>query len=54
MTNTERTARKYHNMSYAFEDGADYMLERICKYLEVEHPTWYEHFGEELRKVMEE
>ena len=30
------------------------MLERICKYLESEHPTWYEHFGEELIKAMEE
>ena len=54
MTQTERTARKYHDMSYAFEDGAYDMLERVCKYLESEHPTWYEHFGEELKKAMEE
>lgn len=30
------------------------MLERILKYLEVEHPTFFDHFGEEIRKAMEE
>ena len=30
------------------------MLEWVCEYLESEHPTWYEHFGEELKKAMEE
>ena len=30
------------------------MLERMLNYLESEHPTWYEHFGEELRKAMED
>lgn len=29
-------------------------LERVLKYLEVEHPTFFEHFGEEIRKAMEE
>jgi hypothetical protein len=38
----------------AYRNGAQYMLERVCKYLESEHPTWYEHFGEELKKAMEE
>ena len=38
----------------SFEDGADYMLERMLKYLEVEHPTFFDHFGEEIRKAMEE
>lgn len=38
----------------AYEDGAQDMLERVCKYLENEHPTWYEYFGDELKKAMEE
>lgn len=38
----------------AYRNGAQDMLERVCKYLESEHPTWYEHFGEELRNAMEE
>ena len=41
-----------------FIEGAKWadktMLERILKYLEVEHPTFFEHFGDELIKVMEE
>lgn len=42
------------NMQLAFGDfinGAEWMLERVCKYLENEHPTWYEHFGDELKKA---
>ena len=46
------------NEEKAFQAGARWadktMLERVCKYLESEHPTWYENFGEELRKVIEE
>jgi hypothetical protein len=38
----------------AYRNGAQCMLERVCKYLESEHPTWYVHFGEELKKAMEE
>lgn len=38
----------------SFEEGADYMLERALKYLETEHPTFFDHFGEEIRKAMEE
>lgn len=38
----------------AFEFGSNSMLERVCEYLKSEHPTWYEHFGEELKKAMEE
>ena len=38
----------------AYRNGAQDMLERVCMYLESEHPTWYEHFGEELKKEMEE
>ena len=34
MTKTEKTAKKYSSMSYAFEDGANYMLERVCEWLE--------------------
>ena len=30
------------------------MLERIFKYFEAEHPTFFDHFGEEIRKAMEE
>ena len=54
MTKTEKRARMYQSMGSAFEDGAAYMLKRVCKYLESEHPTWYEHFGDELKKAMEE
>lgn len=38
----------------AYKNGAQDMLERVCMYLESEHPTWYEHFEEELKKAMEE
>lgn len=42
----------------AFEEGAKWadktMLDRMLKYLEAEHPTFFEHFGEEIRKTMEE
>ena len=38
----------------AYRNGAKDMLERVCEYFESEHPTWYEHFGHELIKVMEE
>ena len=48
------TESDYEAIRAAYEDGAQDMLERVCKYLESEHPTWYEHFGEELRKAMEE
>lgn len=41
-----------------FEKGAEWsdrtMLERMLRYLEVEHPTFFEHFGEEICKAMEE
>lgn len=53
MTKIERTARKYHSMRYAFEDGAEYMLKRILKYLKNIHPDFYKQFGEEIRKTME-
>lgn len=38
----------------AYEDGAHDMLERVLKYLKYESPTFFDHFGEEIRKVMEE
>ena len=53
MTKTERTARKYHSMSYAFKDGTEYMLKRVLKYLKDVHPDFYKQFGEEIRKEME-
>ena len=28
-------------------------LERMLKYLETEHPTFFDHFGEEIRNIME-
>lgn len=41
-----------------FIEGAKWadktFLERMLKYLEVEHPTFFEHFGDEFRKAMEE
>lgn len=67
MTKTEQLAENYRqpfrgsgnhitsvDIRETYEDGAQSMLERICKYLESEHPTWYEHFGEELIKAIEE
>lgn len=54
MTNTERAARKYHSISYVFEDGAEYMLKRVLKHLENIHPDFYKQFGEEIREAMEE
>lgn len=42
----------------SFKEAAEWadrtMLERMLKYLEVEHPTFFENFGEEICKAMEE
>ena len=66
MTHIETAAENYAKYNYdkatdsyvvskeAFKDGAQDMLERLCKYFESEHPTWYEHLGDEFRKSMEE
>lgn len=67
MTKTEQLAENYRqpfrgsgnhissmDIKKSFEDGAQDMLERVCRYIEVEHHIWYEHFGDELRKAMEE
>ena len=54
MTKTERTARKYLSMSYAFKDGAEYMLKRVLKYLKTVHPDFYDQFGKEICKAMKE
>lgn len=69
MTKTEQLAEKcadkkaMHEAEYyesyivikdAYRNGAQDMLERVLKYLEVEHPTFFDHFGEEIRKSMEE
>lgn len=48
------TESDYEAIRAAYEEGADYMLERVLKYLETEHPTFFDHFGEEIRKAMEE
>ena len=41
-----------------FIEGAKWadrtMLERILNYHKAVHPTFFEHFGEEIRKAMEE
>ena len=41
-----------------FIEGAKWadktMLERILSYHKTVHPTFFEHFGEEIRKAMEE
>lgn len=42
------------DIKQSYEEGAEYMLDRVLKYLEVEHPTFFDHFGEEIRKAMEE
>lgn len=67
MTHIETTAENYRqpfrgsgnhissmDIKESFEEGADYMLGRVLKYLEIEHPTFFDHFGEEIRKAMEE
>lgn len=66
MTHIETSAENYakHNYNKAtdsyvvskesFEEGADYMLERVLDYLKFESPTFFDHFGEEIRKAMEE
>ena len=38
----------------AFDRGMYTMLELVMAYLQEYHPTWYEQFGEELKKAMEE
>lgn len=48
------TESDYEAIKDAYRNGAQDMLERLCKYFESEHPTWYEHFGNEFRKAMEE
>ena len=46
------------NEENAFQAGAKWadrtMLERILNYHKAVHPTFFEHFGEEIRKAMEE
>ena len=44
----------YEDIKDAYKNGAQDMLERVLKYLEAEHPTFFDHFGEEIRKAMEE
>ena len=62
MTKTELAAKQYSkenvtkdvSIKEAFEDGAADMLERVLKYLEYEHPTFFDNFGEEIKFAMEE
>lgn len=69
MTKTEQLAEKcadkkamheaeYHEsyvaIKEAYMNGAQDMLERVLKYLKFESPTFFDHFGEEIRKAMEE
>ena len=44
----------YEDIKDAYRNGAQDMLERMLNYLEVEHRTFFDHFGEEIRKAMEE
>jgi hypothetical protein len=46
------TESDYEAIEDAYKNGAHDMLERVLKYLEVEHPTFFDHFGEEIRKAM--
>lgn len=48
------TESDYEAIRSAYEDGAQDMLERVLKYLKFESPTFFDHFGEEIRKAMEE
>ena len=54
MTQEEIIKRANEAVTKSYKEGADYMLERVLKYLEAEHPTFFDHFGEEIRKAMEE
>ena len=48
----------YDTYYQAFQEGAKWadktMLERILNYHKTVHPTFFEHFGDELIKAMEE
>ena len=48
------TESDYEAIKDAYRNGAQDMLERMLKYFEVEHPTFFEHFEDEFRKAMEE
>lgn len=37
-----------------FVKGKYHMALKVIEYMKSKHPTWYEHFGEELLKAMEE
>jgi hypothetical protein len=54
MTQEEIIKRANEAVTKSYKDGAEYMLERVLNYLQVEHPTFFEHFVEEIRKAMEE
>ena len=44
----------YEDIKDAYRNGAQDMLERVLNYLKYESPTFFDHFGEEIRKAMEE
>ena len=52
--NYDRSTDLYVVLKESFEEGAEYMLEWMLKYLKFESPTFFDHFGEEIRKAMEE
>ena len=67
MTNTEQLAENYRqpfrgpgnhissmDIKEAYKEGAADMLGRVLKYLECEHPTFFDNFGEEIKFAMEE
>lgn len=43
-----------HDAEKMFRQGENHMAMKVIEYMKNEHPTWYEHFGEELIKAMEE
>ena len=43
-----------HEAEKMFHKGENHMAMKVIEYMKNEHPTWYEHFGEELIKAMEE
>ena len=48
------TESDYEAIKDAYLNGAADMLEKVLKYLEYEHPSFFDNFGEEIKFAMEE
>lgn len=43
-----------HDAEKMFHKGENHMAMKVIEYIKNEHPSWYERFGHELIKAMEE